>query len=109
VETELNQQAALTKEAGVEETDGWYLYIVENRFGHWYTGISTDPWRRFQEHASGGKRAAKALKGKGPLQLRYVVSVGSRSRASRLEYHVKGLNRAAKQALVDGHLSLPVE
>ncbi|WP_088330345.1 GIY-YIG nuclease family protein [Lacimicrobium sp. SS2-24] len=85
----------------------WSLYIVETRLGHWYTGISTDPTRRFAEHQSGGPKAAKALKGKGPLSLIFQVPVGSRSQASRAEYWVKSLSRKQKKLLVAGRLTLP--
>ncbi|GGD69143.1 GIY-YIG nuclease family protein [Lacimicrobium alkaliphilum] len=85
----------------------WHIYMVETRLGHWYTGISTDPVRRFAEHQSGGPKAAKALKGKGPLTLVYQAPVGDRSQASRAEYWVKSLSRKQKQSLVAGILVLP--
>lgn len=85
----------------------WHLYMVQTRLGHWYTGISPDPVRRFAEHQSGGPKAAKALKGKGPLTLIYQVPVGDRSQASRAEHWVKSLTRKQKQALVAGKLVLP--
>ncbi|GGO63854.1 hypothetical protein GCM10010982_01860 [Bowmanella pacifica] len=84
----------------------WYLYMIENRLGQWYTGISTDPQRRFTEHQSGGKKAAKALRGKAPLVMRYCQSVGDRAQASRFEYQLKRLSKADKLRLAAGQLSL---
>ncbi|GAB3030708.1 GIY-YIG nuclease family protein [Bowmanella dokdonensis] len=85
----------------------WYLYIVENRLGHWYTGISPDPQRRFAEHQQGGPRAAKALKGKGPLTFIYQCWAGDRSGASRLECWVKSLSKDQKRQWVAGTLITP--
>ena len=68
--------------------------------GRLYTGISTDVARRFGEHSAGGARAARALRGKGPLKLVFQQAVGNRARASALEYRIKQLPRADKLALV---------
>ncbi|GAA0369427.1 hypothetical protein GCM10009092_37090 [Bowmanella denitrificans] len=84
----------------------WYLYIVENRLGHWYTGISTEPARRFEEHQSDMGKGAKALRGKGPLKLKFCQQVGDRSQASRAEYRVKQLPKVQKRRLIEGLLSL---
>ena len=72
----------------------WYLYIVENKYGHWYTGITTDVARRFAQHNAG--KGAKALIGKGPLTLIFQTLVGTRSEASQLEYRVKQLTKQQK-------------
>ena len=42
----------------------------------------------------------KNLKGKGPLLLIHQHSVGNKSAASKLEYQVKKLSRAKKEAYV---------
>ncbi|HAR09223.1 MAG TPA: hypothetical protein DCR98_12465, partial [Cobetia sp.] len=42
----------------------WSLYVLETAQGRLYTGISTDVVRRLSEH-EGGKRGARALRGKG--------------------------------------------
>ncbi|MCG9760606.1 GIY-YIG nuclease family protein [Pseudoalteromonas sp. Isolate6] len=77
----------------------WYLYIVETRFGHWYTGITTNVERRLQQHQAG--KGAKNLKGKGPLTLKYQYRVGSKSQAAKLEWHIKQLTKAQKIQLVE--------
>lgn len=77
----------------------WSLYIVQTRFGHWYTGISTNVTRRFSEHQAG--TGAKNLRGKGPLTLIFQQQVGSRSAATKLEIKVKRLTKAQKREYVN--------
>jgi putative endonuclease len=81
------------------------LYIVRCAGGTLYTGIAVDVVKRFEEHQS-GKRGAKYLRGRGPLELVFSEAVGDRARASRLEHRVKKLSRAAKIDLVAGRTSL---
>ncbi|WP_425439267.1 GIY-YIG nuclease family protein [Pseudoalteromonas denitrificans] len=76
----------------------WHIYIIETRLGHWYTGITTDVTRRFNEHEKGF--GAKNLRGKGPLSLIFHIKVGNRSQASILEYQVKKLSKIKKRAWV---------
>ncbi len=76
----------------------WFLYIIETRLGHWYTGITKDVEQRFLAHQAG--KGAKNLKGKGPLTLVHHQSVGTHSEAARLEYHFKRLTKAKKRQLV---------
>ncbi|WP_010382281.1 GIY-YIG nuclease family protein [Pseudoalteromonas rubra] len=78
----------------------WYLYIIENRFGHWYTGITNDVSRRFSEHVAG--KGAKNLRGKGPLKLVYSLAVEDKRTAARLEWRFKRLSKSRKVALVQG-------
>lgn len=76
----------------------WSLYIVRNRLGSLYTGITTNVERRFQQHQNG--TGAKALKGKGPLLLKFHCQVGDRQRASQLEYQLKQLKKTQKEKLI---------
>jgi len=78
--------------------NNWWIYIVQTRLGHWYTGISTDVARRFTAHQSG--KGAKNLRGKGPLTLVYQQQVGSRSDATKLEMKIKRLSKAQKREYV---------
>lgn len=86
----------------------WYLYIIENRLGHLYTGITKDVEKRFDEHQNSPK-GAKALKGKGPLKLRFNLSLHSHSNALKAEHWVKQQTRANKLKLIKGELFLPSE
>lgn len=76
----------------------WSLYIVRNRLGSLYTGITTNVERRFQQHQDG--TGAKALKGKGPLLLEFHCQVGDRQQASQLEYQLKQLKKRQKEKLI---------
>lgn len=84
---------------------GWFLYLVRTAAGTLYTGISTDPARRLREHA-GSARGARALRGRGPLELVWQQAVGSRSMAQRAEAVVKRLPRLRKEALLAGRVTL---
>ncbi|AUJ70394.1 GIY-YIG nuclease superfamily protein [Pseudoalteromonas sp. NC201] len=77
----------------------WSLYILETRFGHWYTGITTNVERRIEQHQAG--KGAKNLKGKGPLTLKFQCAAGTKSQAAKLEWHVKQLTKAQKIQLVE--------
>ena len=79
----------------------WHLYIIRCGDDTFYTGITTDVARRFDEHACGGPRAAKYLRGRGPLRLVAQVKVGNRTKAARLEYRVKALTRTEKKRIVE--------
>lgn len=76
----------------------WSLYLVRTSGGALYTGISNDVDRRFEQHANG--RGAKALRGKGPLELVYRVAIGDRAAAQRVEHALKRLSKAEKEAVV---------
>ncbi|HHX81909.1 MAG TPA: GIY-YIG nuclease family protein [Pseudomonadaceae bacterium] len=77
----------------------WWVYMLRTAEGHLYTGISTDPLRRLAQHAS-GKRGARSLRGRGPLQLVWIEAAADRSTASRREAALKKLDKTAKERLV---------
>lgn len=77
----------------------WFLYLVRTRQNALYTGIAVDVQKRFAEHEQ-GKKGAKYLRAKGPLQLVYSVEVGSRSLASKAEYRLKRLSKSQKECIV---------
>ena len=81
------------------------LYIVRCNGGTLYTGIATDVGKRVEEHRS-GRRGAKYLRGRGPIELVFAEVAGDRARASQLEYRVKKLRRSEKLALIDGRRDL---
>ena len=77
----------------------WSLYLVRTREGSLYTGIALDVDKRLAEH-SAGLRGAKALRGRGPLELVYRAEVGDRGLAQGLEHRIKRLAKADKELLV---------
>lgn len=78
----------------------WYLYIIRCGDGTLYTGITTDVKRRFGEHQTSGPKAAKYLKGRGPLRLMLDFRAGDQETASKLEYRIKRLSKREKEKLI---------
>ena len=77
----------------------WTLYLICTKNGELYTGITQDVERRFTEHVAGGKKAAKYLKGRGPLKLVFQQKIGSRSEALKAEAAVKKMPKAEKEKI----------
>ena len=78
----------------------WYLYLIENKLGQIYTGITTDPKRRIAQHRGELKGGAKALKGKSPLNFKAVFEVADKIKAAQLEYAVKQMSRPQKDGII---------
>ncbi len=66
--------------------------------GSLYTGITTDPERRFRQHADGC--GAKYFRGRQPLRVVYLEGGHSRSTAGMRELEIKRLPRVAKERLI---------
>lgn len=86
----------------------WFLYIVECHKGQLYTGVTTDIARRFKEHQSGGPKAAKFLRGKGPLQLVYHEQLSCHSTALKREIAVKKLTKKQKLTLIQNEANIHI-
>jgi len=76
----------------------WSVYLIRTVDGALYAGISTDVARRLAAHRNG--RGAKALRGRGPLELAYRCRIGDRGLAQRVEARLKRLAKADKEAIV---------
>jgi len=87
----------------------WHLYMVRTNHGHLYTGISQDVSRRFLEHQEEGKKAAKFLRGKGPLKLVFQQEIGSKSSALKAESALKKLPKWQKENLTKNRGGLNLE
>ena len=101
------QSITALSEKAAEDTQqqSWYVYIIENRLDQLYTGITTDPQRRFKEHQSNTLKAAKSLRGKGPLTLRYCLEVKNQSQALQVEYWIKQQTKPRKLRIINGLLN----
>jgi putative endonuclease len=93
-------------DAVVTRAETWQVYILKTAAGLLYTGISTDPVRRLREHEN-GKKGARSLRGKGPLEIVFTTPAADRSAASILEARIKRLSRAQKLQVIRGELILP--
>ena len=84
--------------AGLPRPERWSVYMIRRADGALYTGIALDVQRRFTQHVEG--KGAKALRGRGPLELVLRRSVGSRADALRLERSIKHLPKPDKERLL---------
>ncbi len=81
----------------------YYTYILRCADGSLYTGITTDPARRFAEHAAGKSGAgAKYTASRPPVAYECAFLSPDRSSASKLEARIKRLNRSQKLRLIAG-------
>ncbi len=88
-----------------------YVYILRCADGTLYTGYSTDPAARENEHngltatgrpsrASGAGAGARYTRSRRPVRLIYQEACASRSEALRRESAIKKMTRAQKEALL---------
>ena len=80
--------------------DKWSVYFIRCRDDSLYAGVALDVERRLEEHRE-GKRGAKYLRGRGPLELVMEHEVGDKGLALRVELKMKKLSRKAKEQLVE--------
>jgi len=85
----------------------WFVYVLRCGDGSLYTGITTNVARRLSEHAAGGPKAAKYLRGRRPLQLAFSVPVGGKSAALTMERWLKAQPKNRKEKIISGHIPLP--
>jgi len=85
----------------------WFVYVLRCGDESLYTGITTNVPRRLAEHQSNGPKAAKYLRGRGPLELVFSAPVGDKSVALRVERWIKAQPKSRKEELVAGRLSWP--
>lgn len=76
-----------------------YVYVLSCADGTFYTGYTTDPERRVDEHNDG--EGAKYTRGRTPVELVHLETFETRSAAMSREYAIKQLSRAEKEELVD--------
>jgi putative endonuclease len=78
----------------------WYVYVLYSvSTGHLYTGITTAPSRRLDEHNSGNK-GAKATRVGRPWKIVRVEMLPTKSMALKRELQIKALKKSAKLLLV---------
>ena len=84
----------------------YYLYLLHCDNDVLYTGIALNPDERLKQHQSKKPPGAKFTRRFKQIELVYQVTVGNRSQAQNLEYHVKRLNKKNKFQVVEQQLSL---
>ena len=79
----------------------WWVYIIQCRNNSFYTGITTNVSRRFDEHQNNNKKASKYCARLRPLKLVYKsLPFQNKSEASKEEYRIKKLNHKDKKVFV---------
>lgn len=78
----------------------YYVYMIRCNDNSLYTGITKDVERRYQEHASKGKKAAAYTRSRNVVKLEMVWSVSDRSQASKLEHTIKKMTKLEKEDLI---------
>lgn len=77
----------------------WWLYLLDCD-GRLYTGISTDPERRYQEHLSGGAKGARFTRAATQLSMLWRIPIGNHSLALRAEHRLRRLPRESKLRII---------
>ncbi len=67
----------------------YFVYIIETEDGTYYTGMTNDVARRFQEHLAGNSRGASYLKMHKPKYVVYLEERTTRGDAMSLENRLK--------------------
>jgi putative endonuclease len=77
----------------------WYVYIILTAKGKLYTGISTDPERRFVEHLCDTKKGAKYFRSDSPVKIIHLEEFLTMSEALKREAAIKKLPSSNKRNL----------
>ena len=78
----------------------WFVYIVQAKNGHLYTGVTTDVARRIRQHSGEISGGAKFFRGNPPVHYWKIGRYKNRSNAQKKECQIKKLNRAEKIGLI---------
>ena len=77
----------------------WFVYMLRCADDTLYTGVTTDPVRRLQEH-NHGHGSARYTRARRPVSLVYTETAIDRAAACRREAQIKRYRRADKLALI---------
>ena len=78
----------------------YYTYILRCKDNSLYTGITTDLERRLKEHREKGQKTAKYTLTHCAEKIEVAWQSENRVLASKLEYHIKKLNKKQKEDLI---------
>ncbi len=78
----------------------WYVYILKCKNSFFYTGVTQNLKKRFQEHRSGS--GAFFTGQHKPDRIVYHEVFNSEELAKKREIQIKRWSRSKKQALIDG-------
>ena len=75
----------------------WYVYLLRCADGSFYCGSTNDPERRLKAHNEG--RGAKYTRSRGPCEIAYLESCGTKREAMSREWHLKKLDHGERALL----------
>jgi len=78
----------------------WYVYIILTDKEKLYTGVSSDPERRFFEHLFDPKKGAKFFRSDSPKKIVYLENFKTKGEALSREIAIKRLKKADKKDLL---------
>jgi len=79
----------------------YFVYIIECSNGSFYTGYTTDPKRRYEEHVAGSAKC-KYTRSFAPKRLAACWEIGDNlSLALKIEKSIKKMTKSQKQLLID--------
>lgn len=83
----------------------YFVYILKCADYSYYTGITNDLEKRFNEHQSGIKKESYTFRRR-PLLLEFYQEFNDVLQAIYFEKKIKGWTRAKKQALINGDFDM---
>ena len=83
----------------------YYVYVLKCSDNSYYTGITNNIEKRFDQHQSGIKKDSYTYKRR-PLSLEFYQEFNDVLQAIYFEKKIKGWTRAKKKALIDGNFDM---
>jgi len=81
-----------------KQKNKYFVYIVQCRYGTYYTGYTNNLDRRIELHNNG--KGAKYLRGRGPVELVFVKEYSDCKKAMSEERRIKNLTRKQKEQFI---------
>jgi putative endonuclease len=82
----------------------YYIYIIRSEKNTLYTGITTDIFRRLEEHFYQGKKAARYTKSFKIEDIEMILIANNRAIASKVEYYLKSFSKDKKEEFLKNPL-----
>lgn len=84
----------------------YMVYMVRCSDNSLYTGYTSNLSRRIKEHNAG--TASKYTRSRLPVTLAFHIGVMTKPMALQVEYKIKQLTKAEKEAIVSGDREVPI-
>ena len=81
----------------MKKTSNWFVYVILTGKEKLYTGISTDPERRFVEHLCDSKKGAKYFRSDSPQKIIHLEQYDTMSEALVREAEIKKWSTSKKR------------